>query len=74
MPHFTSYENHTVKELIEAFKNQQEAIEENAAKTFRLLDCGYDTEEQCIKNLVEIVHEDKQEQMKIAIEFIRRFI
>lgn len=70
----TGYEDYSLKELFETFNTQQELIDSNGNVLCKLIESGLKMEDTQIKIIGELIKGDRQEQMKIGYEFIKRFL
>ena len=70
----TGYEEYSLKELLDSFNTQQELIDVNGNVLFKLIETGSKMEDNQVKIIGELIKGDRQEQMKIGYEFIRRFL
>jgi hypothetical protein len=70
----TGYEEHSLKELLESFKYQQGLIDTNGNILCKLIESGSNMQDNQVKIMGEMIKGDRQEQMKIGYEFIRRFL
>lgn len=70
----TGYEDYSLKELLDSFNVQQGLIDTNANIICKLIETGSNKEDNQLKIISEMIKGDRQEQMKIGYEFIRRFL
>jgi len=59
---------------LDSFNTQQELIDVNGNVLFKLIETGSKMEDNQVKIIGELIKGDRQEQMKIGYEFIRRFL
>lgn len=69
----TDFEDHSLKQLLEAFQYQQKLIDENGRIITILILNGTSGEDEQVKKIAKL-KEDKQIQLNIAYEFTRRFL